>query len=98
LGWLAGDVPPHGERPRFEDPEGEGDLEARARAYLDANCAHCHNEDGAASQSGLWLSASMTDPRRLGICKIPVAAGDTGGRRWDIVPGAPDESVMIYRM
>lgn len=98
LGWFANAVTPAAERAPFADPEGSGPLDARARAYLDANCAHCHNERGAAAQSGLWLGAHITDPTQLGVCKVPVAAGDTGGRRWDIVPGAPDQSVMIYRM
>jgi hypothetical protein len=35
----------------------------------------------------------------MGICKSPVAAGDgSGGRRADIVPGSPDESILIYRV
>lgn len=98
LGWFANDVPQYAERTRLEDPWGEGDLYLRGRAYLDANCSHCHNERGAASQSGLWLGAHVTEEGHLGFCKVPAAAGDTGGRRWDIVPGAPDESLMIYRM
>jgi uncharacterized repeat protein (TIGR03806 family) len=98
-GWFANAVPPYAERDRLEAPTGTGDLDARARAYLDANCSHCHREGGAAGQSGLWLGAEITDPIVLGLCKRPLAAGRaTGGFSYDIVPGNPDESIMIYRM
>ncbi len=74
-------------------------LDARARSYLDINCAHCHNEHGPADTSGLWLTANTTDPARWGICKSPVAAGQgTGDRLFGIVPGKPDESILLYRM
>ncbi|HJL16230.1 MAG TPA: SO2930 family diheme c-type cytochrome [Sandaracinaceae bacterium LLY-WYZ-13_1] len=100
LGWFANAVPPAADRAPLAAPDDEAaDLDARARAYLDANCAHCHQDGGAAGQSGLWLNAHVTEPLQLGICKRPVAAGaGTGGRTYDIVPGAPDESVMVFRM
>jgi hypothetical protein len=41
----------------------------------------------------------VTTPIDYGICRIPNAAGaGAGGRRFDIVPGAPDESVMTFRI
>jgi hypothetical protein len=98
LGLFANEVPPYAERTRLADPSGEGELYDRGRAYLDANCSHCHNERGAASQSGLWMTAHQMDEGHLGFCKVPAAAGDTGGRRWDVVPGSPEDSLMIYRM
>jgi uncharacterized repeat protein (TIGR03806 family) len=74
-------------------------LDARARNYLDINCAHCHNEKGPADTSALWLNASVQDSARWGVCKSPVAAGQgTGGRMFGIVPGKPDESILLYRL
>jgi uncharacterized repeat protein (TIGR03806 family) len=76
-----------------------GTLDARARAWLEINCAHCHNPEGPARNSGLDLLASVKDPTAFGIYKPPVAAGiGSGGLEYDIVPGQPDRSIMVYRI
>jgi uncharacterized repeat protein (TIGR03806 family) len=71
----------------------------RAKAYLDSNCAHCHNAEGSAKNSGLYLSYNQNDSRKRGIFKPPIAAGKgSGDFIYDIVPGHPDQSILIYRM
>lgn len=83
--------------PRWDDASAPLDL--RARAYLDVNCAHCHNPAGAASNSGLLLEYTRRDPAELGVGKHPVAAGrGSGDLLVDIAPGAPDRSILIYRL
>lgn len=74
-------------------------LDERARAYLDVNCAHCHNPDGPAYTTGLYLNPENQNLENLGVCKAPVAAGRaTGGLLWDIVPGHPERSILSFRM
>jgi len=74
-------------------------LAARARAYLDVNCGHCHNPNGPADTTALDLTIFAADDRHLGMCKPPVAAGrGTGDHLFDIVPGKPDDSILPYRM
>ncbi len=74
-------------------------LENRARAYIAANCGHCHNPKGTADTSGLYLNIENSDRLRLGTCKPTIAAGSgTGGHRFGIVPGRPEESIFVFRM
>jgi uncharacterized repeat protein (TIGR03806 family) len=74
-------------------------LDARARAYLDINCGHCHNLKGPANTTALDLTIFGATDRFLGVCKPPVAAGrGTGDHFFDIVPGKPDDSILPYRM
>lgn len=98
-GYLKG-LPSADQAPKvpvWNDPK-TGDLASRARAYLDNNCAHCHNPAGVAGYTGSWLGYNETDLRRLGFFKLPNSAGYTGGRPFDIVPGKPQESILLYRM
>ena len=100
VGYLRG-APSPNQAPKaavWDDPK-SGSLEARVRTYLDVNCAHCHNPEGPANTSGLYLSSTVTEPLRLGSCKVPVSAGQgSGNLLFDIVPGKPDESILVHRM
>jgi len=75
------------------------EIETAARAYLDINCAHCHNPlaiQGDTTQ--LFLNHDNTDPGHLGVCKRPGSAGmGTGGFTFDIVPGNPEMSILYFR-
>jgi uncharacterized repeat protein (TIGR03806 family) len=95
LGGLEGDVPAG---VRWSDP-GNATLEETARAYLDANCAHCHNPQGAADTSALHLNIDAPVDRLYGVCKTPVAVGrGSGDRPFDIYPGRPQDSILVFRM
>lgn len=95
-GWLSDEqVFPRSES--WQDTSAS--LDDRALAYLNMQCGHCHNPEGAADTSGLILDNSQTLAINRGVCKPPVAAGGgAGDLRYGIVPGQPEESILLYRM
>jgi uncharacterized repeat protein (TIGR03806 family) len=98
---LLDSVPADKALPRLAvwNKEESGDLNSRARAYLEVNCAHCHSRLGPASTSGLFLDLFEKDPGHLGVNKAPVAAGrGAGNLQFDIKPGDPDHSILLFRM
>jgi uncharacterized repeat protein (TIGR03806 family) len=104
IGALA-DAPPRDQWPAaivsldYAGHAPTGTLDQRAREWLDINCAYCHNPTGAARTSGLFLNWEETDMAKLGVCKAPVATGrGSGGLQYDIVPGQPDQSILVYRI
>ncbi len=99
IGYLTG-APAATQAPRSANAEDEAfDIDARARAYLDINCGHCHSDTGAAITSGLHLDAKAKHALMMGFCKQPIAAGKgTGNRKYDIVPGHPEDSILMFRM
>ncbi len=100
IGALTGAPSPQ-EAPRlavWDDPE-TGTVAERARAWLEINCAHCHHDQGPASNAGIDLMTSQTVPAKIGVFKSPAAAGrGSGGLSYDIVPCKPDESILVYRI
>lgn len=74
-------------------------IDQRARAYLNANCAHCHSPGGQAFASGLFLNTDNNNNLSYGMCKPPLSKGKgTCYLNYDIVPGKPSESAMVCRM
>ena len=66
---------------------------------MDVNCGHCHSPTGNANSTGLYLNLVETRDINLGVYKKPVATGrGSGGNKYSIVPGKPDESILLYRM
>ena len=91
----AHDVP---RLPVWNAPE-TGTVDGRARAYLDVNCAHCHNPGGEAASTGLDLSWTQHEPVAYGIRKLPTAAGPASrGYEHAIDPGAPARSFLLSRL
>ncbi|WP_299727522.1 parallel beta-helix domain-containing protein [uncultured Endozoicomonas sp.] len=88
---------------------GNGDLSGEtdqnitnlAKGYLDINCAHCHRNEGNASNTGLrleyWRPYEGNETAH-GTCKTPVAYGTDAVSSFDVVPGDAENSIMHYRM
>lgn len=82
----------------YSDPH-SASINDRARAYLDINCAHCHRTDGSARNTALFLDYDEQDEIDFGINKHPISAGQGSGNLMvDIVKGAPEKSILAYRM
>jgi uncharacterized repeat protein (TIGR03806 family) len=99
-GYLTG-APSLADAPKLPewDNPATGTLEQRARAWMEMNCAHCHNPKGPARTSGLDLRYEQDLLPKIGFYRTPTAAGrGSGGRLYDIVPGKPDESILMYRI
>jgi len=84
---------------QWDDPL-SNNLNTRARAYLEINCAHCHSPTGNASLKQLELAQSVTDPQKLGICTLQGSQAiiDTTLYPFNIFPGHPERSRLIARM
>ena len=84
--------------PVLADPfGGTYSLDQRARAYLHANCAHCHRFGGGGGQVVLELDA-FRPLKEMGILDARPKQGDFGLPDARLVaPGAPERSVLFYR-
>ena len=88
---------PQGQLPSLPDPADPAlPIEQRARSYLHANCAHCH-------QPGGWSSPDLTMDLRYelplaeaNICGADPIAFRNGSAL--IAPGQPDQSAVLRRM
>jgi uncharacterized repeat protein (TIGR03806 family) len=84
--------------PRLADPtDRKASLESRARAYLEVNCAHCH-QFGAGGSANIVLTASTPLEKAKLVDERPMqgAFGIDDGRI--VVPGDPEGSVLYYRI
>jgi uncharacterized repeat protein (TIGR03806 family) len=98
-GYLQGTPSPQ-EAPREAqwDAPRSGTIEERARAYLDSNCAHCHQPGSGAGYTGFDLRLTSAGLGSLGLCKSPNSAGRVGNLVYDLVPGKPEDSILVARM
>ncbi|MCZ6546023.1 MAG: PQQ-dependent sugar dehydrogenase [Chloroflexi bacterium] len=95
LALFDGD--PRAGRTPFPDWTKPTDVEASVRAYLDTNCAMCHQPDGPGNaQIDLRAAVPLERTRMIGV---QPGQGDLGLRGALLVkPGSPDRSLLYVRM
>ena len=72
-------------------------LEARARSYLDINCAHCHRDGGVGGRPSFQMIASLPLAKTGLINGTPLVPLLGPGARV-ITPGAPERSELFHRI
>ena len=106
LGLFDSAPPAAEERLTFPDPDGDAPVADRARAYMDSNCGSCHSPTGVEALKQLYIDwqstdpVTGTDPFNWGVCKEPSSQANINAceELWDVVPGSPEDSLMICRM
>jgi putative heme-binding domain-containing protein len=85
-------------QPKMADPADESQpLAARARAYLHANCGHCHSDHGGGSVP-LRLQFSTPDAQMNAIGVHPTRGDFSLADARIIKPGDPYASSLFFRM
>lgn len=78
--------------------DSDAQLERRARAYLHANCSHCHRPDGPGGRANIDLRFT-TPAAAVGVCDAKPRAGDLDIFDARLVaPGDPARSILSARM
>ncbi len=98
LGFFETEPPAASERRPVADPYGESaTVEARARAYLAVNCAHCHqfNAGGAAT---IELAADLPIDKMRLVGERPTQGTFGIDGALLVAPGEPERSVLFYRL
>jgi hypothetical protein len=83
--------------PRLPEFDGAQPVDLRARSYLHANCANCHQPGGSGQGTADFLYATpFVD---TGVCNVDPQEGDLGvtGAKL-LVPGDPSLSLVSLRM
>ncbi len=84
--------------PTQVDPFGDAPLADRARSYLHANCAGCHQPDAPVARGNVDLRYA-TAFGDMNACDVTPEAGTFGLESPRIiVPGEPDRSLLAYRI
>jgi len=90
---LAGPV---GQLPKLERPEGQGPVDARARAYLHSNCSDCHRNAMGQGPQDFRYSLSLM---QTGVCNTAPLNGELGVRGARLLtPMSPAQSLISLRM
>ncbi len=96
VGYLDRRVDPLA-APPLPNPYGTvGTEEARARAYLHANCSFCHRPTGG---QGIFDFRAWVKVSEMGaVCRLP-SSNDFGVQDAQIIaPGDPERSMVVHRM
>jgi uncharacterized repeat protein (TIGR03806 family) len=82
--------------PRLSEPAGKDPVEARARGYLHANCAHCHRPMGGGQGTmDLRYTQALQDTN---TCDAVNTQGPVGGATKLVSPASPELSVLSLRL
>jgi uncharacterized repeat protein (TIGR03806 family) len=93
LGYLTTPLPDVSTLARYEAPSGTGPLELRARAYLHANCAGCHQQ-GMGQGPADWRYALTF--KQTNSCNVAPQNGTLGVTNAKLIaPGSPSTSVAL---
>jgi putative heme-binding domain-containing protein len=72
-------------------------LEERARAWLQLNCAHCHRQNGGGT--GSFVLEDNISVEEMKLVDMPANQGDFGLADTKlVVSGDPSRSVLLYRL
>lgn len=82
----------------YPSPFGDAPIDARARAYLHANCSSCHRPEGGAARSSLDLRFATAFADTKACNQVPLL-DDLGIPNAKLIaPGSPETSVLARRL